>query len=104
MLFMLQMASNGSLVNLTTTNWFVKGISKVDPSKYLQIGMLRHMTNQVPDLTNAEPIPLPINQEKILEIFDYTDPDKNCLLDLTYALAFWLIISGLVINIKHLKF
>jgi len=58
--------SNGVLSNLNEGNWFILFLRKISPLRYINEGIFRRMTNQIPDLTNAYP-PLNVNQDTILK-------------------------------------
>jgi hypothetical protein len=75
LVILLWMISNGVLANLESANWFIKVLGTISPLRYTCEGFLRRMTIQIPDLTHAQPFPLPINQQTILDGFDYKSTD-----------------------------
>jgi len=60
MFIMVWIASNGVLCNLESANWFIRGISKISPTRFNCEGFLRRVTIQVPDYTHNVP-PMPIS-------------------------------------------
>ena len=103
LVIMFWMTSNGVLANLQTANWFIRGLSTISPMRYTTEGFLRRMTMQIPDLTDAKPYPLPIDQQNILDKFDYKHTDSECVLVLVYWCLGWIALSLILINIKFRK-
>jgi len=94
----------GILCNLSTANWFVRGLSHVSPGRYNTEGFVRCLTRQVPDLNLNETLPLPVSQQDILKQFEFTWGEEYCL----YALIIWFFalfaMSLIAINLKYRKF
>jgi len=57
---MVFLASNGVLCNLTTANWFIKGLSHISPNRFNTEGFVRRVITEIPDLTQGFP-PLQIS-------------------------------------------
>ena len=61
MFIMFFITASGIFVNLRTANWVVKAISNISPTRFNSEGLFRAVSQQIPDYTHLEPVPIPIS-------------------------------------------
>lgn len=98
---MFWLATNGVVCNLTTANWFVKGLAAISPLRFACEGITRTLITQVPDLSAASGGEYKINQKDILDTLGYTYGNQYCAIGLLAWIGVWMLLSLIVINKKY---
>lgn len=103
---MLLVTTNGSMTNLTAPpNGFIKFLSNISASRFVNEGIFRCCTNTVPNKTFHIPGKgdIVVSQAKLLAVNGFDIPNDKSLVYLTIWIAFWVVLSLFFINYKYRK-
>jgi len=98
---MFWLTTNGVVCNLTTANWFIKGLAHISPLRFACEGITRTLVKQIPNLNAASDGHIKISPDNVLETLGYTWGNEYCFYGLIIWIFVWMLLSMIVINIKY---
>lgn len=102
---MLFMTGNGVLRSLDGANWFIKFLARISPLRYIIEGFMRTMIKQIPDFTqpDVKPFPIDFNQDILLKKMGFNYGNEECTVALLVWFAIWVLLGLFAINYKFRK-